>query len=185
MTSPPRADAPVLRFGKPYHEIARLAGDIRPFLAMDAALRQQGVSAPEVYAADAEHGIAIIEDLGSEPFVEEGGPIPERYLEAVALLARLHATALPASVPQGDGAYSIPPLRPRRAPGRGRARRRLVRAQRRQDRDPGERAQRLHVHLHAALRRGGGAATRPGRCATCIPPTSSGWKGATGWRGSA
>lgn len=109
MTSPPRADAPVLRFGKPYHEIARLAGDIRPFLAMDAALRQQGVSAPEVYAADAEHGIAVIEDLGSEPFVEESGPIAERYLEAVALLARLHATALPASVPQGDGAYSIPP----------------------------------------------------------------------------
>jgi hypothetical protein len=109
MTSPPRADAPVLRFGKPYHEIARLAGDIRPFLAMDAALRQQGVSAPEVYAADAQHGIAIIEDLGSEPFVEEGGPIAERYLEAVALLARLHATALPASVPQGEGAYSIPP----------------------------------------------------------------------------
>lgn len=109
MTSPPRADAPVVRFGKPYHEIARLAGDIRPFLAMDGALRAQGVSAPEIYAADAAAGIAIIEDLGSEPFVDAEGPIPERYLEAVALLARLHATPLPAAVPLGDGLYAIPP----------------------------------------------------------------------------
>ncbi len=109
MTSPPRADAPVVRFGKPYHEIARLAGDIRPFLAMDAALRAQGVSAPEIYAADAAAGIAIIEDLGSEPFVDAEGPMAERYLEAVALLARLHATALPSAVPQGDGHYDIPP----------------------------------------------------------------------------
>ena len=109
MTSPPRADAPVVRFGKPYHEIARLAGDIRPFLAMDAALRRQGVSAPDVYAADAAAGIAVLEDLGSEPFVDAEGPIPERYLEAVALLARLHATDLPATVPLGDGSYAIPP----------------------------------------------------------------------------
>ncbi len=109
MTSPPRADAPVVRFGKPYHEIARLAGDIRPFLAMDAALRAQGVSAPEILAADAAAGIAVIEDLGSEPFVEDSGPIAERYLEAVALLARLHATPLPATVPDGENTYAIPP----------------------------------------------------------------------------
>ena len=109
MTSPPRTDAPVVRFGKPYHEIARLAGDIKPFLAMDRALRAQGVSAPEVLEADAAAGIAVIEDLGSEPFVEDGGPMAERYLEAVALLARLHAAPLPAAVPQGDGLYAIPP----------------------------------------------------------------------------
>ena len=109
MTSPPRTDAPVLRFGKPYHEIARLAGDIRPFLAMDRALRAQGISAPDIFAADAAVGIAVIEDLGAEPFVEDGGPVAERYLEAVALLARLHATPLPAAVPQGDGLYAIPP----------------------------------------------------------------------------
>ncbi len=109
MTSPPRADAPVVRFGKPYHVIARLAGDIRPFLAMAGALRAQGVSAPEVYAADAAAGLAVIEDLGAEPFVDAGGPIPERFLEAVALLARLHARPLPAAVPEGEGSYAIPP----------------------------------------------------------------------------
>ncbi len=109
MTSPPRADAPVVRFGKPYHEIARLAGDIRPFLAMDAALRSQGISAPEIYAEDAAAGLAVIEDLGDEPFVDENGPIAERYLEAVALLARLHASDLPSVLPQGDTTYTIPP----------------------------------------------------------------------------
>ena len=109
MTSPPRADAPVLRFGKPYHEIARLAADIRPFLAMDAALRSQGISAPEIYAEDAEAGLAVIEDLGDEPFVDDNGPMAERYLEAVALLARLHASDLPSVLPQGDTTYTIPP----------------------------------------------------------------------------
>jgi tRNA threonylcarbamoyl adenosine modification protein YjeE len=109
LTSPPRADGPVVRFGKPYHDIARLAGDIRPFLAMDAALQAQGLSVPEIYAEDAAAGLAIIEDLGSEPFVDASGPIPERYLEAVALLARLHASTLPGEVPQGDATYAIPP----------------------------------------------------------------------------
>ena len=109
MTSPPRADAPVLRFGKPYHEIARLAGDIRPFLAIAKALKGQGISAPEILAEDAPSGLAVIEDLGDEPFVEAGGPIADRYLEAVALLARLHSTRLPRAVPSGDAFYAIPP----------------------------------------------------------------------------
>ena len=109
MTSPPRADAPVLRFGKPYHEIARLAGDIRPFLAIAKALKGQGISAPEILAEDAAAGLAVIEDLGDEPFVEDGAPIAGRYLEAVALLARLHATKLPREVRQGDDVYAIPP----------------------------------------------------------------------------
>ncbi len=109
MISPPRTDAPVVRFGKPYYEIARLAYDIRPYLAMDRALRAQGVSAPAILAENAEAGLAVIEDLGAEPFVDADGPLPERYLEAVALLARLHATSLPRIVPQGATIYPIPP----------------------------------------------------------------------------
>jgi N-acetylmuramate 1-kinase len=110
MISPPRADAPVVRYGKPYHLIARLAADIKPFIAIDQALRSQGVSAPEIYAADIEAGLAVLEDLGSEPCVDAQGPIPERYLEAVGLLSRLHAADLPSSVPLDDQtAYDIPP----------------------------------------------------------------------------
>lgn len=109
MISPPRADAPVVRYGKSYHLIAKLAADIRPFLAMDAALRDQGVSAPAIYAADAAAGLAVIEDLGAEPVVDADGPMPDRYFEAVRLLADLHARRLPASVPTGEGeSYDIP-----------------------------------------------------------------------------
>ncbi len=109
MVSPPRADAPVVRFGKPYYEIARLAPDIVPFLAMGKALRAEGVSAPAILAENAEAGLAVLEDLGTQAFVDQDGPIPDRYLEAVALLARLHSAALPRAVPQGAGAYAIPP----------------------------------------------------------------------------
>ena len=110
MISPPRNDAAAGRLGKPYHHAARLAGDIRPFLAMDRALRDQGVSAPEIYAADARAGLAVLEDLGTEPVVHDGAPIVERYLEVVALLASLHARVLPETVSGESGEpYAIPP----------------------------------------------------------------------------
>ncbi len=110
MVSPPRADAPLMRYGKPYHLIARLAPDIRPFLAMDGALRQEGVSAPAILAVDAAAGIAVVEDLGSRPVVDVEGPIPDRYLEAVKLLAALHGRSLRGSVPlDAETAYDIPP----------------------------------------------------------------------------
>ena len=108
MISPPRADAPVVRFGKPYYEIAHLAPDIRPFIAIDQALRAQGVSAPAILAHKADAGLAVIEDLGQEPFVDADGPIAERYLEAVALLAKLHSTNLPYIVPLDNSIYAIP-----------------------------------------------------------------------------
>ncbi|MCB1545834.1 MAG: tRNA (adenosine(37)-N6)-threonylcarbamoyltransferase complex ATPase subunit type 1 TsaE, partial [Rhodoblastus sp.] len=39
MISPPRPDGPPVRYGKPYSAIARLAENIRPFVAIDRALR--------------------------------------------------------------------------------------------------------------------------------------------------
>lgn len=110
MISPPRPDGPPVRFGKPYSAIARLAENIRPFLAVDEALREQGLSAPRVYAADAEGGFAVIEDLGADLFVDAQGPIRERYAEALAVLAHLHAQALPDTIPgPEDEPYRIPP----------------------------------------------------------------------------
>ena len=109
MISPPRPDGPPVRYGKPYSAVARLAENIGPFVAMANALRAQELSAPEIYAADLETGLAIIEDLGSEPVVDANGPIRERYAEAVAVLARLHGASLPDTIPLGDGSYKIPP----------------------------------------------------------------------------
>lgn len=61
---------------------------------MANALRAEAAPpAPEIYAADLDTGLAIIEDLGSEPVVYAHGPIRERYAEAVAVLAKLHRGA--------------------------------------------------------------------------------------------
>jgi tRNA threonylcarbamoyl adenosine modification protein YjeE len=109
MISPPRADGPPIRYGKPYSALVHLAEDIRPFLAMAEALRLQGLSAPAIYAADAPAGLALIEDLGQEGVVDADGPIPERYGEAASVLALLHGRDLPRTVPVGDGGlHDIP-----------------------------------------------------------------------------
>ncbi len=109
MISPPRADGPPVRYGKPYSAIARLAENISPFLAIADALRAQGLSAPQILAADAATGLAILEDLGSDGMIDAGGPIPERYSEAVAVLAQLHDRSLPDNIPLGPDRYRIPP----------------------------------------------------------------------------
>ncbi len=109
MISPPRPDGPAVRYGKPYSAIAHLAENIRPFLAVGEAIRAQGLSAPEIYAADSRAGLAVLEDLGQTGVVDEQGPIPERYAEAGAVLAKLHATSLPDRLPVADGEpYRIP-----------------------------------------------------------------------------
>jgi tRNA threonylcarbamoyl adenosine modification protein YjeE len=110
MISPERPDGPPIRFGKSYSAIARLAENVKAFVAIDEALAGQGFSAPKIYARDLSAGLLIIEDLGREGVVEERRPIPERYLEAVDVLAQLHARKLPDTAPiEGAGPYRIPP----------------------------------------------------------------------------
>ncbi|HVB90356.1 MAG TPA: tRNA (adenosine(37)-N6)-threonylcarbamoyltransferase complex ATPase subunit type 1 TsaE [Beijerinckiaceae bacterium] len=110
MISPPRPDGPPIRFGKAYSALARLAEDVRPFLAVSVALRAKGISAPEVFACDASAGLAVLEDFGDRGFLEEGEPSAERYGEAAALLARLHRSPKPETLPLGESeTYSIPP----------------------------------------------------------------------------
>ncbi len=110
MISPPRPDGPPVRNGKPYSAIARLAEDIRPFIAVDEALRAQKLSAPAIYAYDAQAGLAVLEDFGAEPVVDDNGPMPERYAEATAVLASLHARSLPSELPlKREEAYRVPP----------------------------------------------------------------------------
>ena len=70
---PPRPDGPPVHYGKSYSALARLAENIRPFVAMDKGLRAQGFSAPEILAFDLDAGVAIIEDFGSEGLVDGHG----------------------------------------------------------------------------------------------------------------
>jgi tRNA threonylcarbamoyl adenosine modification protein YjeE len=101
MNSPRRPDGPPVRDGKPYSAIAHLAEDVRAFMALSAALRGLGLSAPAIYHADSEKGLLIIEDLGEERVVEGDppGPIEDRYEAAVDVLLALHCQELPEVLP--------------------------------------------------------------------------------------
>ncbi|KQP11556.1 tRNA threonylcarbamoyladenosine biosynthesis protein TsaE [Methylobacterium sp. Leaf99] len=110
MVSPPRSDGPPVRNGKPYSAIVKLAESVHAFVGVDRGLRALGFSAPRIYGEDLNEGLLIIEDLGSEPVVDASGPRPERYAEAVRLLAKLHATELPGVLPVADGIdHVLPP----------------------------------------------------------------------------
>ncbi len=73
--------------------------DIRPFAALTGLLRDSGFSAPEIYAADAEHGFLLLEDLGDDLFAQIARRRPELeetiYSQAVDLLAEMHARPAP------------------------------------------------------------------------------------------
>jgi N-acetylmuramate 1-kinase len=103
MIAPRRPDGPPIRLGKPYSTLVHLAESVHAFVAVGEGLRREGFSAPEIYGADLEAGLLVIEDLGSEGVIDENGPIPERYRAAVEMLAALHARDLPANLPVAPG----------------------------------------------------------------------------------
>jgi tRNA threonylcarbamoyl adenosine modification protein YjeE len=80
------------------------ARDVRPFMAVDIALREAGLSAPELYAADTDSGFLLMEDIGSEGIVAGERPIPERYRLAIAALAEIHRHSRAAELALPDGA---------------------------------------------------------------------------------
>ncbi len=111
MNSPRRPDGPVVRNGKPYSQIAHLAEDVTPFIAMAQGLRARGFSAPAILAADREAGLLAIEDLGNEGVVagDPPAPIEAHYEAAIDVLAALHRQPLPDTLPIEPGvAYKLP-----------------------------------------------------------------------------
>ena len=112
MNSPRRADGPPVRNGKPYSAIAHLAEDIQPFVAMANGLRQLGLSAPQIYDADMQEGLLIIEDLGTELVVDGDPPAPneDRYGVAVDMLMSMHSHHLGDVLPVAPKVdYRLPP----------------------------------------------------------------------------
>jgi len=111
MNSPRRPDGPAVRNGKPYSQIAHLAEDVTPFVALAQGLRERGFSAPAILAADREAGLLIIEDLGNELVVagDPPAPIETHYEVAVDVLATLHRLSLPDTLPvEGTVTYTLP-----------------------------------------------------------------------------
>ena len=109
MISPPRPDTIPIRLGKSYSTLVHRAETIDAFLAISEGLRRLGFSAPYIYAADRQTGLAIIEDLGTEPFAQNNAPIPERYLAALEVLATLHSMDLPKTLPIEASEHVLPP----------------------------------------------------------------------------
>ena len=111
MNAPRRPDGPPVRDGKPYSAIAHLAEDIVPYIALAQGLRDIGLSAPEIFEADLDLGLLVMEDFGNERFVEEDPPAPieDRYAAAVDLLAALHSRNLPDTLPVTSSLdYALP-----------------------------------------------------------------------------
>lgn len=109
MISPPRPDGPPVRGGKPYSAIAKLAENITPFVALADGLRALNLSAPRILAADLATGLAILEDFGHASVIDANGPIAERYLESIGVLAHMHGATLPTRLPVPDAEpYDIP-----------------------------------------------------------------------------
>ncbi|MGJ5047985.1 tRNA (adenosine(37)-N6)-threonylcarbamoyltransferase complex ATPase subunit type 1 TsaE [Bradyrhizobium oligotrophicum] len=111
MNSPKRPDGPATYNGKPYSGAVHLAEDVRPFVAIAAALRGRGISAPKINDADLGQGFLITEDLGREGVIEGDPPRPivERYEAATDLLAALHAQDVPAVLPLAPQVtYKVP-----------------------------------------------------------------------------
>lgn len=113
MNAPPAAESaacpanasPAERRALGYNAMARLAGpNLNAFTAIAEALRSAGLSAPEIFAADAGSGFAVIEDLGDDLFartIPAGADEVALYAAAIDALLALHEAA-PAA-PNGPG----------------------------------------------------------------------------------
>ena len=111
MIAPKRPDGPPVRAGKSYSAIAHLAESVHAFVAMAKGLSAQGLSAPQILAADLDAGLLLLEDLGTEGVLDaERQPIRERYEGAIDALLHLHDETLPDRLPvTADETHIIPP----------------------------------------------------------------------------
>jgi N-acetylmuramate 1-kinase len=84
--------------------------DLLPFLRVGRRLREWGLSAPEVLAADPGLGLALLEDLGDRSFsraLDEGSDPALLYGAAVDVLAGLQGRPPPDELPAYDDAWLL------------------------------------------------------------------------------
>lgn len=106
MDQPRQPDGPPIRNGLPYSRIARLAEDVRSFVAIASALRDAGLSAPEIYAADLDRGFLVLEDFGDHVYGAEiacGTSQAALWRAATDTLLALSRHAVPSELPLPDG----------------------------------------------------------------------------------
>lgn len=115
----PRApEAPVPSGQLSYSQIAHLAVDCRPFVAVCDYLTGRGLAAPEIFARNLDEGLLLLEDLGDEvygPAIDAGhGPdgvtLDEMYRTAIDVVVTLQKEPAPDLLPVGDGSMHRVPL---------------------------------------------------------------------------
>jgi tRNA threonylcarbamoyl adenosine modification protein YjeE len=110
--SPRQPDGPPIRDGKPYSAIAHLAEDVTAFVAIANALRDSGVSTPEILGEDLEQGLLIIEDFGDKVFgaeVARGADQQSLWRRATETLIAVQSAPPPRSIALASGAtFALP-----------------------------------------------------------------------------
>jgi len=93
-----------------YNAIARLAGaDCARFVAAAEYLRERGLSAPAIYAADPAQGLVLMEDLGDRLYADvlsSDSDAATLYGGAVDALARLHLESAPPALARDKPLYA-------------------------------------------------------------------------------
>ena len=111
MNAPRQPDGPPIREGKPYSALVHLAEDITPFVAVARALKEAGLSVPDIYAFDLDRGFIVLEDLGDAVFAKEvqhGRPMIELWTQAVDVLVTLAGRDPPERLPvAGHAPYQL------------------------------------------------------------------------------
>jgi tRNA threonylcarbamoyl adenosine modification protein YjeE len=105
MDWPKAPGGPPVRGNLPYSRIAHITEDVRPFVAMAEALRAAGLTTPQIFAADLDAGLLLIEDFGDLTFTclaGEGRDLAPLYRAAVDGLLQLRRDA-PAEMLTGYG----------------------------------------------------------------------------------
>ena len=118
MDAPRQPDGPPIRDNRPYSSFAHLAEDVRPFVAIAAALQNEGYSTPEILASDLDKGLLLLEDFGNTQFGyllnrprEEGGALAMAplYEAATRLLADMSSKTPAMNLPLPEGPdYKLP-----------------------------------------------------------------------------
>jgi aminoglycoside/choline kinase family phosphotransferase len=107
---PPGA-TPAERIALGYNAAARLAaGSVAAFVAVAAYLRDLRLSAPDIYAYDVAHGLAVIEDLGDGLYatlIADGADERPLYEAAVDVQVALQAQAPPGVLAVDEVAWPL------------------------------------------------------------------------------
>jgi len=112
MDMPQRPDGPPVKNGKPYSAIAHLAENISAVVAINDQLCAMGFGAPQIFACDVSHGLALIEDLGSRVFatmLRRGDNMETPMRAAVEVLADMAACEWPMAAKVRSGKDHIMP----------------------------------------------------------------------------